>query len=43
LLQTRQKEVLSENPAIQSVATALTRDYRQLLKATDEKAKKNRP
>lgn len=37
------KEVLSENSAIQSVAAALTRDYRQLLKVTDEKAKKNRP
>jgi hypothetical protein len=37
------KEVLSENVAVQSVANALTRDYRSLLKAVDEKAKKNRP
>lgn len=37
------KEVLSENVAVQSVANALTRDYRSLLKAAEEKAKKNRP
>jgi hypothetical protein len=37
------KEVLHENVAVQSVAAALTRDYRSLLKAAEEKSKKNRP
>lgn len=43
LIENTPKEVLSENAAIQSVATALNRDYRQLLKVAEEKAKKNRP
>ena len=37
------KEVLSENAEVQGVANALTRDYRSLLKAIDEKSKKHRP
>jgi hypothetical protein len=43
LLANTPKEVLSENAEVQGVANALTRDYRSLLKAIDEKSKKHRP
>jgi hypothetical protein len=36
------KEVLTENSALAGVANAMNRDYRQLLKATDKKAKASR-
>ncbi len=36
-------EELSENPAVATVANALTRDYSKFLKAVDAKAKANRP
>lgn len=36
-------EQLAENPAVASVANALTRDYSKLLKAVDAKAKASRP
>lgn len=37
------KEVLSENKEVAAVASAMTRDYSQLLKAIDQKAKAKRP
>lgn len=37
------KEVLNENKEVAAVATALTRDYSQLLKAAEAKAKSKRP
>lgn len=37
------KEVLAENKDLAAVASALTRDYRSVIRAADEKAKKNRP
>jgi len=36
------KEVLTENSALVGVANAMSRDYRQLLRATDKKAKASR-
>jgi len=35
------QEQLDENPAVAAVASALTKDYRSLLKAADSKAKSN--
>lgn len=37
------KEVLSENKEVAAVASAMTRDYSQLLKVIDKKAKAKRP
>jgi hypothetical protein len=37
------KQVLAENKEVAAVASAMTRDYSQLLKAIDAKAKSKRP
>jgi hypothetical protein len=42
-LQSLPKQVLAENKEVAAVASAMTRDYSQLLKAIDAKAKAKRP
>jgi hypothetical protein len=42
-LQSLPKQVLAENKEVAAVATAMTRNYSQLLKAIDDKAKAKRP
>lgn len=42
-IQTLPKEVLNENKDVAAVANAMTRDYSQLMKVIDKKAKAKRP